>query len=103
MMARMARSPPLSASVTGSKARAPRLVHHFDALAEIGTDHRARGIGQAIGKGDQFFVDAHMVFQKDTINPPAMINIPPARIGSVGSSRKNMKLMICHMTNKVAI
>ena len=35
------------------------LVRHFDALAEQGPDHRAGGIGQAIGESDQFGFDSH--------------------------------------------
>ena len=103
MMARMARLAALVGFGDGIEGAAARLVRHFDALAEIGPDHRARGIGQAMGEGDQLFVDGHVAFQKETIDPPATIRMPPARMGMVGGARKKTKLMICHITNRMAM
>ena len=56
---RMARSAPRSASVTGSKAALPSLWETIDGLAEKRTDHRAAGIGQAVGEGDGFGINPH--------------------------------------------
>ena len=74
---------------------------HKDKVAVI--TGGATGIGQAVGECDELIIDRHADFQKDTTKPPVTISAPPARIGSVGSSRKNTKVMICHITKSVAI
>ena len=79
------------------------LVCHLDALAEKGTDHRARRIRQAVGEGDHFFVDDHAAFQNETISPPATISVPPSITGTVGRVRKAKKVMTCQTTNRVAM
>jgi hypothetical protein len=42
-------------------------------------------------------------FQKVTIAPPVIINIPPIITGKEGTALKAIKLMTCQTTNKVAI
>ena len=58
MMARIAFSAFLSASVTGSKTGCAvddrPLVGHVDALAEIGPDDLAGRVGEPVGEGDGF-------------------------------------------------
>ena len=87
MMARMARSPPLSASVTGSKACRAGLVRHFDTLAEKRADHRAAGIGQAIGKGDHFSSTDHGEVFQNRDDQAARYDHRPAHPAWAGSAR----------------
>lgn len=54
------------------------------------------------GPGDQGRLAAYG-FQNVMMSPPLTTNEPPAKIGRVGSVRKNRKLMICQTTNSVAI
>src|SRR5471032_2885890 len=80
------------------------LVNDRDKLAEEGPDHRAAGVRQAMGKSNKLLIHGHgAAFQKETINPPVTIMMPPSITGMVGSVRKAKKVISCHITNRVAI